>query len=331
MPLPRVSLQTLGATVLLAVALACGGKGGGDSTASTVVNITGTVTYSRVPLSTDANGVPTGLKDPSVAANLKSMPARGVTMRAYQQVEQSRPDGTKVQVWVVTRAAVTDSSGNYTLMVNKDLPTMVEVLSSFAGGDSIMINVVAEPGGINSDIPAPDRIRYALRKAADGTAPANNNIPRSVITSDAVVNFSVGLHDEWWLVNPSFSISNTEAPLIDQAVLETSLAGRTAGFGSGSRILGIGDTIATFVATYGAATPGRTFDLHYWPGRSEPRGSYVEYDTALFPQAYDASIGRFHYFGSLRGDDANDDAWDEGVIMPMLARNPACDVNAAAP
>jgi hypothetical protein len=27
------------------------------------------------------------------------------------------------------------------------------------------------------------------------------------------------------------------------------------------------------------------------------------------------------FFGSLRGDSANDDAWDEGVIFPMLARN----------
>jgi hypothetical protein len=47
----------------------------------------------------------------------------------------------------------------------------------------------------------------------------------------------------------------------------------------------------------------------------------VEYDRTVFPQAYDASTSVYHYFGSLRGDAGNDDAWDEGVILPLLARN----------
>ncbi|MCE1204153.1 MAG: hypothetical protein LWW79_06050 [Holophagaceae bacterium] len=321
MRLSRAFLQTLGAIALLAVALACGGKSKGSTTASTSALITGTVTYSRVPLATDANGVPTGLQDASVAANLKSLPARGVVLRAYQKIEQTNPNGTKTYPWIVVRTTTSDASGNYVLSVTKDRPTMVEVLSSFVGGGNLLINVIAEPDGITSTTGALDRLRYALRKAADGTAPANNNAPNSVISSDSVVNFTVGLNDEWWLVNPSFNLSNTEAPLTDQAVLETTVVGRTAGFGSGSRILGIGDTIATFVALYGFATPGTSFDLHYWLGLSEPRGSYVEYDTSRFPQSFDTSTGRFHFFGSLRGGLENDDAWDEGVILPLLARN----------
>ncbi len=321
MPLSRAFLQTLGAIVLLAVALACGGNSGDSTTASTTATITGTVTFSRVPLATDANGVPTGLKDASVAANLQSLPARGVAMRAYQKIEQTLPDGSKELRWIVVRTAIADAAGKYSLVVTKDRPTMVEVLGSFAGGGSILVHVIAEPTGINSTTTALDRLRYALRKAANGTAPANNNTPNSVITADAVVDFSVGLNDEWWLVNPAFNLATTEAPLTDQAVLETSVAGRTAGLGSGSRILGIGDTIATFVTLYGSATPGASLDLHYWPGLSEPRGSYVEYDTSLFPQSYDMSTGKHHFFGSLRGGFDNDDAWDEGVIMPLLARN----------
>ena len=321
MSLPRISLQTLGATLLLALALACGGKSNDTTTTSTTAIITGNVTYLRVPLAVDADGIPTGLKDASVVANLKSLPVRGVVLRAYQKIEQTKPDGTKELRWVVARTAVTDTSGNYAIAVTKDRPTMVEVLSSFAGGGEVLINVVAEPGGINSTTVALDRLRYALRKAADGTAPANINTPSSTITGDAVVNFSVGLNDEWWMVNPSFNLSNTEAPLTDQAVLETSVAGRTAGLGSGSRIMGIGDTIATFVAQYGSATPGTSFDIHYRPGWSEPRGSYVEYDTSKFPQSFDSSTGKYHFFGALRGADDNDDAWDEGVILPLLARN----------
>jgi hypothetical protein len=321
MPLYRASLRTLGATALLAVALACGGKGGSSSTSATSATITGTVTYTRVPLATDTNGLPTGLVDDTIATNLKSLPARGVVIRAYQQVQQTKPDGTFSQVWVVATTTLTDATtGAYSLTVTKGRPTMVEVLSSFNSGSSSLINLVAEAAGINSPTLVLNRARYALRKAADGSSPAGNNTPNYTLNADAVVNFSVGLNDAWWVIDPSFNLSNSEAPLIDQAILETDFAGRTTGQGSGSRILGIGDTIASFLTNYGTASPGTTLDLHYWPGRTEPRGSYIEYDRTRFPQAYDSSTGRFHFFGSLSAGPTNDDAWDEGVILPLLAR-----------
>ncbi|HEX4845318.1 MAG TPA: hypothetical protein VFV26_03810, partial [Geothrix sp.] len=66
MPLYRASVQALGAFVLLAVALACGGKKAESTAApSTTVKVSGTVTYARVPLAKDSNGVPTGLVDSS--------------------------------------------------------------------------------------------------------------------------------------------------------------------------------------------------------------------------------------------------------------------------
>ena len=320
MPLYRASLQTLGAVVLLVVALACGGSTGGGSTAPTTVTVSGTVTYQRVPLVKDAQGVPTGLADASVAANLVSLPARGVMVRIYQQIDQTQPDGTKTPVWLAATSGVTDSTGLYSLTLTKDRLTMVEVLSTFNGGGA-NIHLIAEPAGINSPTAALDRLQYAMRKAADGTAPAGVNTPGSMITANATVDFAAGLNDTWWLADTAYNLSNSDASLVRQAVLETSLSGRTAGLGSGSRVLGIGDTIASFVATYGSATPGSPLDLHYWPGRSEPRGSFIEYDRSLFPKAFDTSIGGFRYFGSLRGGPTNDDAWDEGVIMPLLARN----------
>ncbi len=318
MPLYRASLQTLGAFVLLAVALACGGSSGGGSTASTSVTVSGTVTYKRVPLVKDAQGVPTGLADASVAANLVSLPARGVTVRVYQQIDQTQPDGTKTPVWIAATSVVTDSTGLYSLTLEKNRPTMVEVLSTFSGGGA-NIQLIAEPAGISSPTAVLDRLQYAMRKAADGTAPADVNAPGSTITANATVDFTVGLNDSWWLLNPA--IVNNAENAVRQAVLETSLPGRTAGLGSGSRILGIGDTIYTFVNIYGAATPGSVLDLHYWPGRTETRGSYIEYDRALFPNAFEPSTGVFRFFGSLGGGPTNDDAWDEGVILPLLARN----------
>jgi len=324
MPLYRASLQTLGATLLLAVALACGGKkdSAAPVQAPTTANITGTVTYQRVPLHKDAQGKPDGLVDASIPANLQTLPARGVIVRAYQQFEQTQPDGTKVYPWRLAQRALTNDTGKYSLLLAKDRNTMLEVISSFNDFNNRDqgVDIIAEPGGMNSPTPVLDRKQYGLRKAADGTAPATTNIPSSILTADSVVDFSVGLNDAWWVVNPTVKYSTSETPFLDQAVLETTLPGRTSGLGSGSRILGIGDSVASFMINYGSVTPGTTLDLHYWPGLSEAGGSYIEYDRSRFSQAYDSLNGKTHYFGTLRGGATNDDAWDEGIIFTLLAR-----------
>lgn len=317
MPLYRASLQTLGATVLLALALACHGGGGSGIPMST---LTGTVMYQRVPLVKDASGVPIGLADATNPANLVSLPAQGIAIRIYQQVPQTAPDGSLVNAWVLAGSALTGPTGLYSTQVPQGRLTMVELLSTFNGGSSQYVNLIAEPLGISSPTPAADRVQYAMRAAADGSVPTGNNAPTSMLSGDSVVNFTVGLNDAWWIYNPSINGSNQVATYVDQAVLETSLPGRTPGLGTGSRVLGIGDTIASFVNIYslygGTATPGGTLDLHYWPG-VDSGGSYVVYDRNLIPESLLSSI----YFGTLRGGPANDDAWDPGVILPMMARN----------
>lgn len=320
MPLYRAFLRTLGAVALLVVAMACGGKSDTATASSTTINLAGTVTFTRVPLALDANGVPTGLVDSSVATNLVTKPAGGVLIRAYQRYDQTNPDGTTTTAtWRLIKTGFTDANGLYGLVVPKDRPLMVEVLSSFDGTGGHTVNLIGDPAGIQSLVPQASRYRYALRKAIDGTAPAGNPTPSALPTGDAVVNFSVGLTDPWWLTNPSYDRSSFVATAVGGAILETSLPGRTTG--SGSRILAIGDTVRSFVATYGAATPGASVDLHYAPGVSETRGSFIEYDRSVYPLAYDDYLANRHYFGSLRGASANDDAFDEGVILPLLARN----------
>lgn len=323
MPLYRATLRALGAVVLLASALACGGKKGGSSTAATTVTISGTVTYARVPLATDASGVPTGLMDGSVNANLKSMPARYAKIRIYQRNEQLNPDGvTKSISWVLASSiddsTYTDINGTYSVTVAKDKPLMVELLSTFDGGGT-PINLIGDPAGINSTVPQAARYRYAMRKAVDGTAPSGNPTPAAIPAGDSVVNFTVGLSDAWWLVDPTLLSGYLMPAEGANPILETSLSGRTTG--TGSRVLAIGDTIASFRGAYISATPGAVLDLHYAPGVSEPRGSFVEYDRSVYPLAYDYRLQAFHYFGSIQGGPANDDAWDEGVILPLLARN----------
>lgn len=322
MLLYRASLRALGAVALLALglSLACKGhsKGTVNPAISNSVTLTGTVTYTRIPLAKDASGVPTGLVDSSVPANLQSLPARSVAVRAYQRLDQTLPDNSVVQTWLVYRSAYTDDNGLYTLVVPNDKPIMLEVMSTFDGGSG-PVNLVGDPVGIDSALNQADRYRYALRKAADGTAPAGSKTPASIPTANATVNFAVGLTDKWWLVNPSYDHSNGVAHLAAAPVDEVVDLGRSTG--TGSRVLAIGDSIRTFVAAYSACTPGATLDLHYAPGVSDARGSFVDYDPTLHPQAYDAYTNSLHYFGSLRGGPVNDDAWDEGILFPMLARN----------
>jgi hypothetical protein len=313
MPLYRASLQTLGAIMLLALTLACHGKGGSGSNGT--ATISGTVMYQRVPLAKDANGRPTGLADSTVAANLVSLPAQGVTVRIYQQVAQTAPDGSTTPKWILATSTTTGTTGLYSVSsVPTGLPTMVELLSSFTGETSQVINLIAEPQGIRSTTPVTDRMQYALRAAADGSVPANTNVPAAVLSGNSVVNFTVGLNDTWWIYNPTIPASSQVAAFVDQAVTETTLTGLATG--TGSRILGIGDTVAAFGTVYGSITPGATVDLHYFPGVDEG-GSYIVYDRSLIPLSLASSV----YFGTLRGGPANDDAWDPGVILPMLARS----------
>jgi hypothetical protein len=326
MPLYRASLRALGAVALLATALACGGSKGGTTAAATTIAVSGNVTYTRVPLATDTNGVPTGLVDSSVAANVQTLPAKGVLVRVYQRYDQVNPDGTTKSSWLlpIGGSTFTDTNGFYAVTVPNDMPLMVELLSTFYGGEGHSVNLVGDPAGINSTLPQAVRYRYGMRKAVDGTAPAGNPTPVAMPTGDSVVNFAVGLTDAWWLVNPSYiaprdSKAPSLAPDAGNPIDETTLPGRTVG--TGSRILAIGDTIANFENIYGLATPGATLDLHYAPGVSEPRGSFVEYDRSVYPLAYDDHLANRHYFGSLQGGPTNDDAWDEGVILPMIARN----------
>lgn len=323
MLLYRAFLRALGVTALLGLGLglACKGHSGGTE-AATTFNLAGTVKYTRIPLAKDANGVPTGLVDSTVAANLQTLPARGVLVRAYQRNDQTLADGSTATVWVVVKATFTDSNGVYAMVLPISKPLMIEVMSSFDGGNGHQVNVVGDPAGINSTLPASDRVRYGIRKALDGTAPAGNPVPASMPTGDSILDFNVGLTDKWWLVNPTYDPNSQVAPLAASAVDETTLPGRT--IGTGSRILAIGDSVASFLAAYGNATPGQSVDLHYAPGVSESRGSFIEYDPSVYPLSAVLNPNTYsftrRYFGSIQGG-ANDDAWDEGVIFPLLARN----------
>jgi hypothetical protein len=95
---------------------------------------------------------------------------------------------------------------------------------------------------------------------------------------------------------------------------------------TGSRVLAILDDVYAFSTLYGDPTPGGSLDLHYLMGRSEPGGTYIEYNRSAWVQpngidlAYDNATSIDRCFGSIRGAAGNDDAWDEGVLFQLFGR-----------
>lgn len=296
---PQVALFFLAAAVSLT--LGCGGSNDPASQGAGTLEVSGKVTYLRIPLLKGADGRPLGLEtDP---AKFKTLPARGVRVRAVKFTEETRPDGTKVKVWTdASNYAYTSAEGSYSLTVPKDTPVFMQVDCVFNGGATIRL--VGDPDGVESQVPITDRPFYSLRKGLDGSSPAGEPTPTTRATGNVTVDFHADLETRWWL-GP---LTTAGAP---QAQLEP--------VPSGSRPLAIGDTVYAFSSTYGSPSTPNILNLHYRPGLSHPRGSFVEYDRQRYPLAFDGNA--LTYFGSVRGGHDNEDAFDEGVLLPLLARN----------
>ena len=303
--------------MLLAAGLACHKSKPGPLDTQTLT-LSGTVTYTRVPLHYDANGVPTGLETDTT--KFTSLPARGVRLRVFQLRPQTNPDFTIVDVWAMVALGLTDINGNYTISsgILKDYPTFIELASLAVqpGTNNSSTIIMADPQGVYSTARVIDRPLYVMRKAADGTTSTSDATHSSIPEGDQTVNFTVGVNDPWMVVgqdwwNPaqsSFAYPETVA--------------------AGSRISTMLDTIYSFAYIYGNALPfssGSEFDLHYRPGVSTRRGDFVEYNPLVFPLSYDGSI--YHYFGSINGGGTvdgvatSDDGFDTGALAPLLARN----------
>lgn len=308
----------------LILTLGCSSKSAASTTTEEIpqVTISGTIKFTRVPTIKSTTGIPLGLETDSTKF-LLDQPARGVSVRVYQYVTETEVDGSLKKFFKLSGLGVTGSDGKYTLIVNRDKPIMIEVVSSFTPSQSGQnpINIIADPNGMTSAINNNQRLRYVLRKAVDGTGATSTNVaPTSTITSAAsTVDFSVGVNDKWLLSDVSYDTGTNIAPRISNASLEST--------GTGSRILGIIDNIYNFLNVYNTSASFDTLDLHYFLGRREPRGTYVDYDRSAYPlsgstnTAYDFQTGKLHYFGSIGGSSANDDAWDDALIYGLLARN----------
>jgi hypothetical protein len=310
---------------LLAVGyMGCGGRKGSSEEEEPERRVKGNVTYQRIPIKVDDKGYPTGLGSPS---NAETLPLRGAFVRAIYSTEETMPDESKETVWRQADSGYTDSEGNYSLLLPTDveLPAFVEI-QSISGYSGNYLRIIAEPDGIHchrrdpqtgEDVPVPqaDRVIYSMRKGIDGL-PSNDKMPAATKEGEIQLDFEIGLEDKWWISHPSRGNSLKHA---ESAELEP--------IGTGSKVAAIIDTAYKAMTFFGSATPDAALDLHYRQGRTEPFGTYVEFDREKFPSAFEPGTsiggGTMHYFGSVRGgpNPETDDAWDEGTLLTMMARN----------
>lgn len=277
----------------------CGGKNSGSKTPTDTYHVTGLVGYVRPPLVKDDLGVPTGLETDST--KFKTLPARGVAVRLWELTNEKQADGSPV--YIVSYVAITNLAGGYSIPVQAGRSYFIEILSKVTTGVSgVPIRLVAD--SIDSSLPVMDRNVYVMRKGLDGST---DSMTPATPAKETTLNFTVGVADSWRLAPESVT---TDA----RADLEPAP--------TGSRVLALLDSAYTFSTLYGGAATAAPLDLHYLQGVNHPKGSFVEYDPMTRPLTYDGSSGKRHFFGSIRGDQAsNDDAFDEGVLFPIFARN----------
>jgi len=111
---------------LLAALLLTGcSKGSSSDSDSTppapTTNISGTVTFTRIPLLKNASGVPTGLETDS-EKYLTAQPARRVNVRAYQYTTETPATGASINYWKLISNTYTDLSGKYAFTLPQGKP-----------------------------------------------------------------------------------------------------------------------------------------------------------------------------------------------------------------
>ncbi|HET8900868.1 MAG TPA: hypothetical protein VFM84_02925, partial [Holophagaceae bacterium] len=186
----RIAAPAAALGLLLGVGCS-GSKSHGAAASANLATIQGDITYVRIPLLTDANGVPTGLD--SNSANYKTLPARGIFVRAYEL------DPTSSQ-WRVSQVIQTDSNGHYTFGVPAGSNYTIQVESFTQPFSGSAVSVIADPNGLSSTLPQAQRAHYLLRSAPDGTpATPSTPLPAGTITAGSTytVNFAVDLSTRW--------------------------------------------------------------------------------------------------------------------------------------
>ncbi len=354
--------------VLLATLAGCGKSHHSSSDTASNVVISGKVTYDRIPLLHDANGVPTGLETDPTKFEL-NLPARYITVSLYRKTMVPDPlfpnDRTKDKVFFGREGSAATADGSFSFSVAPNLDWMLEVQSSIHTGGATSpadVNIVADPAGITSTVPQRNRLRYCIRKAPDGSLPPTASNVNHVVTSnvpagspETVVNFHIGVNDSWFLADNDYDLQAgqvitrmvpgySEGLVVGANPNGYQKAGQLEASPTGSRVLSILDAfvdMAAYLGTSGSlvtVNPGSPLDLHYLKGRTEPRGTYIEWDRSSYPQgqaidpntsiptptgfssSFDPPTGAFHYFGSIQGGPSNDDAWDRAQLITLAAK-----------
>lgn len=307
-----------GAMIMLALAAlstGCHKKASLATDDKSYVTVSGVVTYTRVPMRTDsATGVPLGLETDST--KFTTPVARQILVRFFQQKEEKAADGTVSKVWLPGGTATTTDEGKWSMSIEKDSVGFIQLESSYEVPGSTSVQIFSDP--VDCGLPVASRYTYAIRKGFDGTpGTLTAPLPVTKASSSLTLDFKVGLDDAWLTVPQAWW---SPAPGATFRPMESVTAG--------SRILAILDDCYTMYSNYGTAAPsGGPLALHYRPGVTNARGTFVEYDRDLYPGSIWSGGGyTFHYaYGAVRGgtpgDASTDDAYHQGATLVLLARN----------
>lgn len=268
--------------------------------------ITGKVSYTRLPLLKNADGTPLSLEtDP---AKLQTLPARGIILRLLEAKTET-VNGQNVTVWSNASSTSTDAEGKYTFTVNEGSKVFVEVMSHMTSPKGANVRVLADTLSADNHTVISERPLYTLRKGLDGSEAVS---PVQALKANATVDFAIKADTAWW-------ISQTSPAKSPEATPEKSP--------TGSRILAILDSAYQFASTVGDPTPGTTLHLHYKQSENHAHGTFVAFDRenpAYYPaNTFGSSVANDgSVFGAVcGGQNGNDDAFDEGVLFPLFARN----------
>ncbi len=356
----------LGALALVAL-VGCQSSSKEEAAATPSVTIKGKVTFDRIPVKRDVNGVPLGLETDPTKYEL-NVPARFVNVNLYRKLVLTDPafpnDRSKDRTFFSLVSTARTNEGDFSFNVIPDQEWMVEVQSTVSGLGAVFdtVNLLADPNGLASTEPQQYRLRYCIRKAPDGTtpptAPGVNHVATSKVTAamtSTTVDFHIGLTDSWFLSETETDhtegrIVPSLVPAYSPGVVEgTNLnryseAGQLEAAPTGSKILSILNAFSDLAYYQGtsiasnAMGPAATLDIHYLQGRSEAKGTFIEWDRSTYPEsqvvdpgtglpaptgqsvAVDTRNGSYHYLGAVRGAAANDDAWDRGQLLLLAAR-----------
>lgn len=126
----------------------CGGKKSSSATDSSTVpqvTIKGKITYTRIPVVKDSQGIATGFETDKT--KFTTLPARSVRVRVFVNKEFVDASGAKSKQWTEAYFTNTTDTGEYSFKVDKGSEAFVQVQATASSTELGDLRIIADPKG----------------------------------------------------------------------------------------------------------------------------------------------------------------------------------------